>query len=103
GVAADHLRGRDPGHRRARDAPRAAGGVAMRIIRIETFTVGAGWKNWLFVRVHTDDGLSGVGEGTLNGFVRTIEAAVRELEHLAIGEETRRVTANEHRQRVADS
>ena len=22
----------------------------MKITRIETFTVGAGWKNWLFVR-----------------------------------------------------
>jgi len=65
----------------------------MRISRIETFTVGAGWKNWLFVRVHTDDGLTGIGEGTLNGFVRTIEAAVRELEHLAIGDDPRRLTA----------
>jgi galactonate dehydratase len=65
----------------------------VRITHIETFTVGAGWKNWLFVRVHTDDGVSGIGEGTLNGFVSTIEAAVRELEHLAVGEDPRRVTA----------
>jgi galactonate dehydratase len=65
----------------------------VRITRIETFTVGASWKNWLFVRVHTDDGVSGLGEGTLNGFVSTIEAAVRELEHLAVGEDPRRVTA----------
>jgi galactonate dehydratase len=65
----------------------------MRITRIDTFAVGAGWKNWLFVRVHTDEGLSGVGEGTLNGFVRTIEAAIRELEHLVIGEDPRAVTA----------
>ena len=28
----------------------------MKITEIETFTVGAGWKNWLFVKVHTDDG-----------------------------------------------
>jgi galactonate dehydratase len=65
----------------------------MRITRIDTYTVGAGWKNWLFVRVHTDEGLYGVGEGTLNGFVRTIEAAIRELQHLAIGEDPRAVTA----------
>jgi galactonate dehydratase len=65
----------------------------VRITRIETFTVGAGWKNWLFVRVDTDEGVSGIGEGTLNGFVRTIEAAVKELEHLAVGEDPRRVTA----------
>jgi galactonate dehydratase len=65
----------------------------MRIARIETVTVGAGWKNWLFVRVHTDEGLKGLGEGTLNGFVRTIEAAVHELEHLAVGEDPTRPSA----------
>ena len=65
----------------------------MRITEIETFAVGAGWKNWLFVRVHTDSGLHGIGEGTLNGFIRTTEAGVRELEHLVIGEDPRQVRA----------
>ena len=51
----------------------------MRITGIDTYTVGAGWKNWLFVRVNTDAGLHGIGEGTLNGFIRTTEAGVREL------------------------
>jgi len=65
----------------------------MKIIGIETFLVGAGWKNWLFVRLHTDTGITGLGEGTLNGFIRTTEAAVRELEHLVIGEDPLRITA----------
>jgi galactonate dehydratase len=65
----------------------------MKIQSIETITVGAGWKNWLFVQVHTDTGLHGTGEGTLNGFIRTTEAAVRELEHLAIGQDPRNVKA----------
>ncbi len=65
----------------------------MKITDIETVTVGAGWKNWLFVRVHTDAGISGLGEGTLNGFIRTTEAAVRELQHLAIGQDPCRITA----------
>src|SRR4051794_28131484 len=59
----------------------------MRITGIETFTVGAGWKNWLFIKVDTDEGLTGIGEGTLNGFIRTTEAGVRELEHLVIGQD----------------
>jgi galactonate dehydratase len=75
----------------------------MRITGVETFTVGAGWKNWLFVRVRTDEGLTGIGEGTLNGFVRTIETAVHELEHLALGEDPRRVTALARRLRDAVS
>ena len=65
----------------------------MRITAIETYTVGAGWKNWLFVRVLTDAGIHGIGEGTLNGFIRTTEAAVHELQHLAIGQDPRRITA----------
>lgn len=63
----------------------------MRITSIETYAVGAGWKNWLFIKVNTDAGLHGIGEGTLNGFIRTTEAGVRELEHLVIGEDPLRV------------
>jgi galactonate dehydratase len=65
----------------------------MRISAIETYAVSAGWKNWLFVRVLTDSGLHAIGEGTLNGFIRTTEAAVQELKHLAIGQDPRRITA----------
>jgi galactonate dehydratase len=65
----------------------------MKITSLETITVGAGWKNWLFVRVHTDQGLHGIGEGTLNGFIRTTEAAVHELEHLVIGQDPQNVNA----------
>src|SRR6478736_5863402 len=65
----------------------------MKITDIETFAVGAGWKNWLFVKVHTDKGIYGVGEGTLNGFIKTTEAGVHELKHLAIGQDPRRITA----------
>ena len=73
----------------------------MKITRIETFTVGAGWKNFLFVHVHTDTGLIGLGEGTLNGFIRTTEAAVRELEHLVIGQDPQNIRALA--QRMLDS
>jgi galactonate dehydratase len=65
----------------------------VKISGIETFAVGAGWKNWLFVRVHTDSGITGLGEGTLNGFIRTTEAAVRELEKFVIGQDPRKVNA----------
>jgi galactonate dehydratase len=65
----------------------------MRITNIETYAVGAGWKNWLFVKVNTDAGIHGIGEGTLNGFIKTTEAGIRELEHLVIGENPLRVRA----------
>jgi galactonate dehydratase len=65
----------------------------MKISFIETFTVGAMWKNWLFVKVHTDEGIYGVGEGTLNGFIGTTEAAISELSKFAIGQDPRNVNA----------
>ncbi|TBL68588.1 mandelate racemase/muconate lactonizing enzyme family protein [Paenibacillus thalictri] len=57
----------------------------MKIKDVETYIVGNSWKNWLFVILRTDDGLYGIGEGTLNGFAKTVEAAIHELKHLYIG------------------
>ena len=52
----------------------------MRITRATTYIVGNPWKNWLFVRLDTDEpGLYGIGEGTLNAFARTVETAIHEL------------------------
>ncbi len=65
----------------------------MKIIDIETYTVSAVWKNWLFIRVVTDEGIYGVGEATINGFIKSTESAVHELKHFAIGRDPREVTA----------
>ena len=49
-------------------APIAYSELAMRITDVRTFLVSggtperAGWRHWLFVKVHTDAGLYGVGE-----------------------------------------
>jgi galactonate dehydratase len=57
----------------------------MRITDVQTIIVGNPWKNWLFVRLETDEGIHGIGEGTLNAFAKTVEAAVHELRHRYIG------------------
>jgi galactonate dehydratase len=57
----------------------------MRIAKIETFIAGNPWKNWLFTKVLTDEGVYGVGEGTLNYFGKTVESAIHELEPLVLG------------------
>ncbi|MGA3188054.1 MAG: mandelate racemase/muconate lactonizing enzyme family protein [Bryobacteraceae bacterium] len=57
----------------------------MKITAIDTFIAGNPWKNWLFTRVSTDEGIHGVGEGTLNYFGRTVEAAIHELSPLILG------------------
>ncbi len=52
----------------------------MHITGATTYIVGNPWKNWLFVRLETDQpGLYGIGEGTSNAFAKTVEAAVHEL------------------------
>jgi galactonate dehydratase len=57
----------------------------VKITAIDTFIAGNPWKNWLFARVSTDEGIHGVGEGTLNYFGRTVEAAIHELSPLILG------------------
>lgn len=57
----------------------------LKITDVKTYLVGNPWKNWLFAVVETDEGITGIGEGTLNAFGRTVEAAVQELKPLVIG------------------
>jgi galactonate dehydratase len=45
----------------------------MRITRFETFLANAGWRNYLFIRLTTDNGLTGVGEATLEWQEKTVE------------------------------
>ena len=51
----------------------------MKITEVKTYLVGNAWKNWLFVRVETDEGIHGTGEATLNAFSATVETAIHEL------------------------
>jgi galactonate dehydratase len=57
----------------------------VKITQLTTFVVGNPWKNWVFVRVDTDDGIHGVGEASLNGFARTAQVAVEELSEHCVG------------------
>lgn len=57
----------------------------VKITQVETFICGNPWKNWLFTRVHTDAGIYGTGEGTANGFAKTVEAAIHELAPFYVG------------------
>ena len=59
----------------------------MKITAVTTYIAGNAWKNWVFTRVDTDEGLHGIGEATLNGFARTVAAAVDELKRFVIGQD----------------
>jgi len=59
----------------------------LKITHLETFVVGNPWKNWVFVRVDTDEGLSGLGEATGGLSAKPGEAQVHELERFVLGED----------------
>ncbi len=50
----------------------------MKITRLETFLANAGLRNYLFVRLTTDTGLTGVGEATLEWQERTVQTLLHE-------------------------
>ena len=50
----------------------------MKITGFETFLANAGLRNYLFIRLRTDTGLTGVGEATLEWQEKTVETLLHE-------------------------
>lgn len=50
----------------------------MKIRKLETFLANAGQRNYLFVRLTTDSGLTGIGEATLEWQERAVEVLLNE-------------------------
>lgn len=64
----------------------------MKITRIETHVCHARMRNWIFVKVLTDqDGLYGWGEATLEWHTRAVVGAVEDIAQLLIGEDPTRI------------
>jgi galactonate dehydratase len=67
----------------------------LKIREIKTFLVDASspsaWatRNWLFVKVETDEGISGLGEAS--GWPRVIQTAIADLTPLLIGADPRHI------------
>lgn len=70
----------------------------MKITDIKTYLMHAGrpggfWmqRNWLFVKILTDEGLYGVGEAS--GWPRVVETAIKDLTPILIGEDPANIEA----------
>ena len=50
----------------------------MRITQLETWMANAGLRNYLFVRLRTDTGLTGIGEATLEWQEKTVQSLIHE-------------------------
>ena len=72
----------------ARDEADARLEGRIRITRLETFLVK---PRWLFLKVHTDAGLVGLGEPITEGRAKTCAAAVEEIAPYLVGKDPRRV------------
>jgi galactonate dehydratase len=60
----------------------------MKITKLETFYVK---PRWLFLKVHTDEGVVGWGEPVVEGRSQTVAAAVGEIGRYLIGQDPRRI------------
>ncbi|WP_372621975.1 galactonate dehydratase [Falsiroseomonas sp.] len=59
----------------------------MRIISIDRFTLWVDWCNWILVRIRTDEGLVGWGEGSLHGGVAAVESAIDAYAEHLVGQD----------------
>ena len=65
----------------------------MKIRDIETIVVNAEMRNWIFVKVITDEpGLVGLGEATLEWKTRAVVGCIEDLKPLLIGQDPRDIT-----------
>jgi len=60
----------------------------MKITKLETFFVR---PRWVFLKMHTDEGLTGWGEPVVEGWSRTVAAAVAEMGRYLVGQDPRRI------------
>ena len=60
----------------------------MKITKLETFLIQ---PRWLFLKVHTDEGIVGLGEPLLEGRAETCAMAIKELESELIGQDPTKI------------
>ena len=60
----------------------------MKITKLETFFVR---PRWVFLKMHTDEGVTGWGEPIVEGWSHTVATAVQEMGRYLIGKDPRRI------------
>jgi galactonate dehydratase len=65
--------------------------ATVKITKITPLIVNANMRNWIFVKVETDEGLYGWGEATLEWKTRTVVGAIEDIAQFLIGEDPLRI------------
>jgi len=60
----------------------------VKITRLETFLIK---PRWLFLKIHTDAGVVGLGEPLLEGRALTVQTAIKEIESYLLGKDPRHI------------
>ena len=68
----------------------------MKITDIKTFNVFAYRTNFVFVKLETDEGISGIGEGTLEYKENALLGAIEDIKRVLIGQDPRAVERISH-------
>ena len=61
----------------------------MKITNVESFVVDAGWRPWIFVKVDTDEGISGYGECSVSRAPFAAAGAIEDLKPVLVGTDPR--------------
>ncbi|MBT3480723.1 MAG: galactonate dehydratase, partial [Opitutales bacterium] len=65
-----------------------AGPLNLKITDLRTFLVNSGNdENFVYVKIYTNQGITGLGEGTMTGKALTVEAAIKEHKRYLIGKD----------------
>jgi len=63
----------------------------LKITGVRTVAVGAGWRNYIYVLIDTDRGVTGLGEASLGGQTNAVLGALKDLEPLLLGADPFRI------------
>lgn len=68
----------------------------MKITNIKTFNVFTYRTNFVFIKIETDEGVSGIGEGTLEYKEHALLGAIEDIKRVLIGQDPREVERIDH-------
>lgn len=68
----------------------------MKIIDVKSFVVDCFRTNWAFVKIYTDEGISGVGEGTLEYKEKAFLGALEHIKEYLMGKDPRDIEKHWH-------
>ena len=68
----------------------------MKVTDIKTFVVDCFRTNWVFVKVYADEGITGVGEGTLEYKEKALVGAIEHIKSYLVGKDPRQIEKHYH-------